>query len=252
MIGIMAAMHDELKRIVTMVEDVKEEKVGHKTVYIGLLNKQPVVVVFSGWGKVASASTTTMLIERYAVSKLTFTGVAGAIAKELEIGDIVIGETFVQHDMDCAEMLGIQRFEIPLLSLTEIKASAEESELAYQAAEKYISNDFIDKFDPKELESLGVKNPVIYRGMIATGDQFINSKEQQLELLESFPELLAVEMEGAAVAQVAYEYSLPFSVIRIISDKADLDSKVDFPRFTKQVASYFTAGIVGQLISSNQ
>ena len=251
MIGIMAAMHDELKRIVTMLENVKEEKVGHKTVYVGRLNKQAVVVVFSGWGKVASASTATMLIERYAVLKLIFTGVAGAIADDLEIGDIVIGETFVQHDMDCAEMLGIQRFEIPLLSLIEITASTEESKLAYQAAEKYISDDFKGKVDPNELSSLGVKNPTVHRGMIATGDQFINSKEQQQVLLKSFPQLLAVEMEGAAVAQVAYEYSLPFSVIRVISDKADEDSEIDFPRFTKQIASYFTAGIINQLFLIN-
>jgi len=211
MIGIMAAMHDELKRIVTMLEDVHEERVGHKTVYLGSLNQQAVVVVFSGWGKVASASTTTMLIERYKITKLIFTGVAGAIATILEIGDIVIGKSFVQHDMDCAEMLGIQKYEIPLLSLTEINADSKESGLAKNAAEKYLNNDFNDSVDFKELANLGVKEPKIYSGLIATGDQFIHLEEQQKALLSAFPELLAVEMEGAAVAQVAYEYSLPFS-----------------------------------------
>lgn len=241
-------MHDELKRIVTMLEDVTEEKIGHKTVYLGLLNQQQVIVVFSGWGKVASASTTTMLIERYKITRLIFTGVAGAIAGHLEIGDIIIGDTFVQHDMDCAEMLGIKRFEIPLLSLTEISASADETELAYRAAEKYLFNDFKDSVDANKLKDLGVENPVIYRGLIATGDQFINSEKQKQELLEAFPDLLAVEMEGGSVAQIAYEYSLPFSVIRIISDKANHDSKVDFPLFTKQVASHITAGIINRLI----
>ncbi len=241
-------MHDELKRIVSLLTDVNEETVGHKTVYVGRLNQKAVVLVFSGWGKVASASTATMLIERYQISELIFTGVAGAIASQLEIGDIVIGKSFVQHDMDCAEMLGIQKFEIPLLSLTEITATKEECELAVRAAENYLKQDLKQFVNKHELINLGVKEPKIYTGLIATGDQFIHLEEQQKLLLSAFPDLLAVEMEGAAVAQVAYEYSLPFSVIRIISDKANQDSKVDFPRFTKHVASHFTAGIINQLV----
>lgn len=248
MIGVMAAMHEELKRIVTMLEDVKKEKVGHKTVYLGLLNQKQVVVVFSGWGKVASASTTTMLVERYQISGLVFTGVAGAIPQHLEIGDIVIGSTFVQHDMDCAGVLGIKRFEIPLLSLTEIPAVATEINLAQQASEKYLADDLKSDVETSELANLGITKPTIYTGLIASGDQFINSLEKQQELLEALPELLAVEMEGAAVAQVAHEYSLPFTVIRIISDKANHDSMVDFPRFIEQVASHFTAGILNRLI----
>ena len=249
MIGIMAAMHEELKRIVTMLEDVTEERVGHKTVYLGLLNQNRVAVVFSGWGKVASASTTTMLVERYQISRLVFTGVAGAISQYLEIGDIVIGSTFVQHDMDCAGVLGIKRFEIPLLSLTEIPASSKELALAKQATQKYLADDFNNDVDANELAALGVTKPVIYTGLIASGDQFISSIEKQQELLVALPNLLAVEMEGAAVAQVAHEYSLPFTVIRIISDKANHDSMVDFPRFIEQVASHFTAGIVNRLIA---
>lgn len=249
MIGVMAAMHEELKRIVIMLEDVTEEKVGHKTVYLGLLNQKRVVVVFSGWGKVASASTTTMLVERYQISRLIFTGVAGAIPQHLEIGDIVIGSAFVQHDMDCAGVLGIKRFEIPLLSLTEIPASSVETTLAKHATEKYIVQDLNSDVETSELANLGITKPTIYIGLIASGDQFISSVEKQQELLEALPDLLAVEMEGAAVAQVAHEYSLPFTVIRIISDKANHDSMADFPRFIEKVASHFTAGIVNRLIA---
>lgn len=241
-------MHEELKRIVTMLEDVSEEKVGHKTVYLGLLNHIQVVVVFSGWGKVASASTTTMLVERYHISKLVFTGVAGAIPQHLEIGDIVVGSSFVQHDMDCAGVLGIKRFEIPLLSLTEISAASSDVILAKTASEKYLADDLTSDVDATELSNLGVTKPVVYTGLIASGDQFISSVEKQRELLSTLPDLLAVEMEGAAVAQVAYEYSLPFTVIRIISDKANHDSMIDFPRFIEQVASHFTAGIIKRLI----
>lgn len=248
MIGIMAAMHEELKRIVTMLEDVIEEKVGHKTVYLGLLNQQQVVVVFSGWGKVAAATTSTMLIERYTITQLVFTGVAGGIPAHLNIGDIVIGSSFVQHDMDCAGVLGIKRFEIPLLSLTEIPSTILMQKAAEQAAFQYLSDDIDCDVVKAELAQLNITQPVVHTGLIASGDQFISSAEKQLELLYELPGLLAVEMEGAAVAQVAHEYDLPFIVIRIISDKANDDSMIDFPRFIEQVASHFTAGIVNRLI----
>ena len=99
-----------------------------------------------------------------------------------------------------------------------------------------------------ELANLAITKPSIYTGLIASGDQFISSSEKQAELLQALPDLLAVEMEGAAVAQVAYEYNLPFIVIRIISDKANHEAVIDFPRFIDKVASHFTAGIIQQLV----
>lgn len=248
MIGIMAAMHEELNRIVAMLSDVSEEKVGRKTVYLGNLNNKKVVAVFSGWGKVAAATTSTMLIERYCISQLIFTGVAGGIQPHLNIGDIVIGTSFVQHDMDCAGVLGIKRFEIPLLSLTEIPSTEALQKQSEQAAKEYLSSDITNDVDKKELEKLNITNPTIYCGLIASGDQFISSHDKLQELQGALPDLLAVEMEGAAVAQVAYEYDLPFIVIRIISDKANDDSLIDFPQFIEKIASHFTAGIIKRLI----
>ena len=248
MIGIMAAMHEELNRIVAMLSDAKEEKVGHKRVYLGRLNNKNVAVIFSGWGKVAAATTSTMLIERYAISQLIFTGVAGGTQAHLNIGDIVIGKSFVQHDMDCAGVLGIKRFEIPLLSLTEIPSTEALQIKSEQAARDYIDSDLADDVDKLELENLNITQPKIHSGLIASGDQFISTHEKLEELREALPELLAVEMEGAAVAQVAYEYDLPFIVIRVISDKANDDSLIDFPRFIEKVASHFTAGIIKRLV----
>jgi len=247
-IGIMAAMHEELNRIVALLENVSEQTAGKKVIYSGTLNSQKVVVVFSGWGKVAAATTSTMLIERYAISQLIFTGVAGGIPGHLNIGDIVIGTSFVQHDMDCAGVLGIKRFEIPLLSLTEILSTQSLQQQATEAARKYLADDLDSDVLKEELEQLNISKPVIHSGLIASGDQFISSAEKQQELLQALPGLLAVEMEGAAVAQVAHEYELPFIVIRIISDKANDDSIIDFPRFIDEVASHFTAGIINKMI----
>ena len=248
MVGIMAAMHEELNRIVEMLSDVTEEKVGRKLVTLGKLNNKKVVVVFSGWGKVAAATTSTMLIERYAISQLVFTGVAGGIQENLNIGDIVIGTSFVQHDMDCAGVLGIKRFEIPLLSLIEIPSTEALQIQSKQAAINYIESDFANDVDAHALNNLKITKPIIHSGLIASGDQFISSQDKLNELQKALPDLLAVEMEGAAVAQVAYEYDLPFIVIRVISDKANDDSLIDFPLFIEEIASHFTAGIIKRLI----
>ena len=248
MIGIMAAMHEELNRIVALLDNVSEDSVGRKSIYKGTLNQQNVVVVFSGWGKVAAAATSTMLIERYAITQLVFTGVAGGIPSHLNIGDIVIGSSFVQHDMDCAGVLGIKRFEIPLLSLTEIPSTMLMQKAAEEAAYEYLAEDIDCDVIEAELAQLNITKPAVHTGLIASGDQFISSAEKQQELLNELPGLLAVEMEGAAIAQVAHEYDLPFIVIRIISDKANDDSMIDFPRFIEQVASHFTAGIIKRLI----
>ena len=244
----MAAMHEELNRIVAMLSDVSEEKVGRKRVYLGKLNNKKVIVVFSGWGKVAAATTSTMLVERYAISQLIFTGVAGGIQAYLNIGDIVIGKSFVQHDMDCAGVLGIKRFEIPLLSLTEIPSSEALQIKSEQAVKDYLQCDLTGDVDEQVLKNLNICKPTIYSGLIASGDQFISSENKMRELQQTLPDLLAVEMEGAAVAQVAYEYNLPFIVIRIISDKANDDSLIDFPLFIDEIASHFTAGIIKRLV----
>ncbi len=249
MIGIMAAMDEELHRIVALLKNTVEEEIGRKTIYLGQLNNKDVVVVFSGWGKVASASTATMLIERYAIKQLIFTGVAGAIQPHLNVGDVIIGRSFVQHDMDCAGVLGIERFELPLLSVTHIYSNKALQLAAESAVKEYISKDLEGDVHKEELALLNVISPSLYLGLIGSGDQFIASPEKQQELKESLPDLLAVEMEGAAVAQVAHEYNLPFIVIRIISDKANHDAMIDFPRFIEQVASHFTAGIVNRMLS---
>ena len=248
MIGIMSAMHEELNLIVEMLSDVTEEKIGRKVVTLGKLNNKNVVVVFSGWGKVAAATTSTMLIERYNIAELIFTGVAGCVQPDLYIGDIVIGSSFVQHDMDCAGVLGIKRFEIPLVSLTEIPSDKNLQLKSEQAAKKYLTKDLTGDVSKSDLNSLGITRPKIVSGLIGSGDQFISSQVKLDELKASLPTLLVVEMEGAAVAQVAYEYNLPFIVIRIVSDKANDDSLTDFPLFIEKVASHFTAGVIKRLI----
>jgi adenosylhomocysteine nucleosidase len=243
-IGIMGAMSEEIERLKQQMQIETTEHVGKKTIYLGVLQHQPIALVFSGWGKVAAASTATLLIERYHVTNIIFTGVAGAINKQLKVGDIVISKTLVQHDMDCAGVMGIQRFEVPLVSVTEFIADKTLQKLTHKAAQDYLSQDLKKDTKQQELDAFNITTPTIYSGLIASGDQFITSQDKRQALQKDLPELLAVEMEGAAVAQVAHAYDIPFVVIRTISDKADDNAIIDFPRFLQQIASHFTAGIV--------
>lgn len=243
-IGIMGAMSEEIERLKSQMNITSSEIVGQKTIYSGTLQNKEIVLVFSGWGKVASASTATLLIERYHVDKIIFTGVAGGVSETLKVGDIVISNALVQHDMDCAGVMGIQRFEVPLVGVQQFTPDKALQQHAHEAADTYIRNDLANDVKQEELDNFQISQPSIHLGLIASGDQFITSHEKLMSLREDLPGLLAVEMEGAAVAQVAHAYDLPFIVIRTISDKADDNAIIDFPRFLEQIASHFTAGVV--------
>ena len=240
----MGAMPEEIERLKQQMQIESTEEVGQKTLYKGILQDKAVVLVFSGWGKVAAASTATLLIERYQISHLLFTGVAGGIDERLNIGDIVISTGLIQHDMDCAGVMGIERFEVPLVGLKEFTPDKMLQQVAKKSAHDYLDNDLKQQVKQQELDSFSIRNPAIYSGLIASGDQFITSHSKLEALRKDLPNLLAVEMEGAAVAQVAHAYDLPFIVIRTISDKANDNASIDFPRFLQQIASHFTAGIV--------
>src|SRR6187431_3596464 len=115
-IGILGAMPEEINGIVALLDDKTEVVKGMRTYYLGTINEVEVVVVFSRWGKVASATTVTHLIVEFGITQLFFTGVAGAINPELNIGDIVIASSLIQHDLDARPIM--DRFEIPLLGKT--------------------------------------------------------------------------------------------------------------------------------------
>jgi len=243
-IGIMGAMSEEIERLKNKMQIESSEKIGSKTAYIGKLEGQSIVLVFSGWGKVAAASTATLLIERYQIEQIIFTGVAGGVNNKLNVGDIVISNALVQHDMDCAGVMGIKRFEVPLVGIQQFIPDESLQQRAKKSAQDYLSYDLKNDVSTEVLESFTIDKPTIHLGLIASGDQFITSQDKLHALRAALPNLLAVEMEGAAVAQVAHAYDLPFIVIRTISDKADDNALIDFPRFLDKVASHFTAGVV--------
>lgn len=239
MIGIISAMHDELAALLAILEDTQTKTLGERTYYQGKIKQQEVVIVFSNWGKVAAAITTTQLISTYQPREIIFTGVAGAIDSNLNVGDVVFATQLVQHDMDASPLF--PKFEIPLIGKSYFETSA--NNFLYQCTQVFKDN-YFNHISKEEAKYFSIEHPTLVKGLIASGDQFISDDETFNNLKTNLPQLQCVEMEGAAVAQVCEAYRIPFNIIRIISDKADHSAPVDFPKFTKQIASKYAKGIL--------
>lgn len=220
-----------------------------RTFYEGEWCDRNVVVVLSRVGKVSAAATAMLLLERFGVSHVVFTGVAGAVDPALRIGDVVIADHLVQHDMDASPLPAFQRFEIPLLGKIFFEAGL--ANAAFAAAERYVMNGFATDVSIARRSEFGISIPRVYRGLVASGDQFLVNPLHTSELSVALPGLLCAEMEGAAVSQVCHEMGdIPHAVIRVISDQADHSAAVDFLRFIENVAEYLTGGIVRELLEA--
>lgn len=237
-------MPEEIQCLVTHLKKSKTYEIGKRHYHQGQLYGQPTVVVFSRWGKVAAATTATTLIQEFGVRQVLFTGVAGGIDKQLKIGDVVIGDRLFQHDMDARPLM--PKFEIPLLSLRYFTSDTTLRAQAEQAVHTFFA-DFSNAIPEAERTAFGLTSPKVITGAVASGDAFVATREDRERLRRELPELACVEMEGGAMAQVCYEFDVPFVVIRTISDTADEHAAVNFPRFVKKVAQRYTEGIIKAL-----
>lgn len=240
-IGIISAMIEEVGMISEQIEDRKTISKGMRDYYSGILWGIPVVLVYSRMGKVAAAATAVNLIIEHDVTEIVFIGVAGSCSESIKIGDIVIGKNLYQHDLDASPIF--RKHEIPLFNKTYIETD-EKTRFIFAD----ISNNFIasikDNIGETILNKFGVISPKTLIGDIASGDQFISGKKQLEKIKNTLPGVLCVEMEGAAVGQVCYEYNIPCSVIRIISDGADENAHIDFQKFVNEIASKYSFEII--------
>jgi adenosylhomocysteine nucleosidase len=247
--GILGAMPHEVALMKRSMSVHRIVETGMRTFHEGIWAGQEVVLVLSRVGKVSAAMTALLLLERFNVTHIVLTGVAGAIDPKLRIGDVVVAEKLVQHDMDASPLPAFQRFEVPLLGKIFFEATL--CEEAFQAAIRYTQGDFLRDVNSEKRANFGMDRPEIYRGLVASGDQFLADPRKTAELREILPGLLCAEMEGAAVAQVCHEMGgVPSAIIRVISDQADHSAPVDFLRFVDDVAEYLTGGIVQSLLNS--
>lgn len=247
-LGIIGAMPQEISKLLENIEVTANHKFAKREFIEGTLNGVEVVLALSRVGKTSSAITTTLLITKFNVDQVIFTGVAGAIDPELNIGDIVIGNSFVHHDMDASPIY--PKFEIPLLGISTFSADKLLVNKLEHSAIKF-TQDIDSHIDKSDLEEFGSSTPKIVTGSIVSGDQFIKSKEQAEAITSSLshlglPTLRCTEMEGASVAQTCYELDVPVSIVRVISDKSNENSPIDFNRFIENVACHLTGGIVAK------
>jgi adenosylhomocysteine nucleosidase len=247
-LAIVSAMQEEIEALLGALADVVVAEHGRRRYYRGTLHGVSVVAVFSRWGKVAAAATVTELISSFEVTDIVFSGVAGAIDPALAIGDVVIGTRLIQHDLDASPIFA--RYEVPLLGKAVLAADRQISRELLAAARGFIGEDLAAAVTPEERARFRIGAPKILAGLIGSGDKFFASRTEIAQLRGRLPEVLCVEMEGAAVAQVCEEYGVRFGVLRTISDAADENSVHDFPGFLREVAGQYSAGILRRFLQA--
>jgi adenosylhomocysteine nucleosidase len=241
-LGVISAMFEEQQGLVEAMQSPYKLIHGMREYRLGQLWEIDAVCVLSRIGKVAAAMTATTLVEKFGVTHILFTGVAGAGDKSVNVGDIVVAESLVQHDLDASPLF--PRFEVPLTGLAHFLPDHQLSLRLTGAAHDFLERDFTRVIDAADRNEFRLSQPRVHRGLVASGDQFVSSREALGQVNQALPGLLAVEMEGAAVAQVCYEMGIPFAVIRTISDNANEDAATDFMRFVNSVAAQYAFHIV--------
>jgi adenosylhomocysteine/aminodeoxyfutalosine nucleosidase len=212
-IAIMGAMPEEIEPIIGKLQNLKETVYAANKYYEGTYNGTEVVVAYSKIGKVFATLTATSLIEKFECDTLLFSGVAGAISDELNIGDLIIANALCQHDLD------ITAFGHPYGYVPEGEVCISTSEELRNIAKEVASS----------------KGITLKEGIIATGDQFVANAQRKEWIGKTF-NADALEMEGASVAVVCSSLGIPFFILRAISDSADMDASFNFDEFLESSA----------------
>lgn len=222
--AIVAAMHQELSAVLALLPDEQKRPAGGRDYWVGHLHGQEVVAVLSRIGKVAAATTATALIERFRVDRVVFTGVAGGLGRGVLRGDVVVADRFLQHDLDASPLF--PRYEVPLYDTSTFPTDPALTARLAAAVRQALPGTHV------------------HRGLVLSGDRFVASAADCKALQQALPDALAVEMEGAAFAQVCHDYGVPFAAVRTVSDRADDEAHGDFLQFIEEVASRHSAAIV--------
>lgn len=207
--GIICAMEEEIKELRAQLTNANEENIANMIFYSGQINDHEVVLVRAGIGKVQVGVTTAFLIENFKVDAVINSGSAGGIGTGLAVGDLVLSTGAAYHDAS-ATVFGYKPGQLPQQPQI-FEADQELLQAVSEAASQ---------------AGLQVKP-----GLIVTGDQFVSSQAQIAAIKEIYPQALCCEMEGAAVAQVAYQFDKPFLIVRAMSDVGDEDAGQSFDEF---------------------
>ena len=223
--GIIAAMDSEIRNLTAALDHERTDEIAGREIHYGKLEGQPIAIVLCGCGKVNAAHSATLLACHSKVTRILLTGVSGGLAEGLKVGDIVIGDSFVQHDMDARPLFPLH--EIPFEGFSLIEADPELRHLLTAASCSMLA-------EKKMVELAEARS---FEGLVVSGDQFLSSSEGRSRVLESLPRACAVDMESAAIAQVCKIADIPLGVMRVISDSADGSAHIDFAKFVEETAA---------------
>ncbi|WP_374721726.1 5'-methylthioadenosine/S-adenosylhomocysteine nucleosidase [Peribacillus tepidiphilus] len=227
-VAIIGAMEEEVTILREQLEGLEQETIAGCEFNIGKLNGVDVILLKSGIGKVNAAMSTAILLEKYKPDAVINTGSAGGFSPELNVGDIVISTEVRHHDVDVTAF-GYEYGQVPQLPAS-FKADEKLVATAVEAA--------------KEIQGIAVA-----KGLIATGDSFMNDPVRVEFIRGKFSNLQAVEMEAAAIAQVSYQFKVPFVIIRALSDIAGKESNVSFENFLEKAALH-SAQLVVKIVAA--
>ena len=219
-LGIIGAMDVEVAILKEKMTGKTVTTVGRMDFCEGRLAGCDVVIAQCGVGKVHAAMCAQTLCDRFAVTHLVNTGIAGSLDNELDIGDVVVSRDVMQHDFDCSHF-GYPMCRIPGLDVVAFPADQKLIDMAFAASED-------------------LKPGHTKIGRVATGDQFVATQELKDRIIER-TDANCTEMEGGAIAQAAYVNGVPFVILRAISDKADNSAEMDYPTFEKMAAEHCAA-----------
>ncbi|ANU25592.1 5'-methylthioadenosine/S-adenosylhomocysteine nucleosidase [Planococcus versutus] len=228
-IGIIGAMEEEVQLLRSRLQNAQTEETARCEFTLGTYEKQEIVLLKSGIGKVNAAMATTILLQHYQPDIVINIGSAGGFDEELEVGTVIISDEVRHHDVDVT-VFGYEIGQVPQLPAAFV-SNEELIELAIKAVQEIAQHEYAV-------------------GLIATGDSFMNDPQRVLKVRTDFPAMKAADMEAAAVAQVCYQFDVAFVVIRALSDIAGKESSVSFEEFLPLAAKHSTEivlNVIGQL-----
>jgi len=225
-IAIIGAMEEEVALLRSKLSNLRTEVHAGFEYYLGQIDSVDVALLRSGIGKVNAAISTTLLLELYQPDYVINTGSAGGFHSDLNVGDIVISSSVCHHDVDVTPF-GYQLGQVP------------------GSPPCFMPDPHLIKAAQHAIESL--QEVVHMHGLIATGDRFMHQADDVTQTRDNFPDMIACEMEAAAVAQVCHSFSIPFVIIRSLSDIAGKENAVTFEKYLEQAATHSAKVILAML-----
>jgi adenosylhomocysteine nucleosidase len=246
-IGIMSVMCDEIQVLLNDIKSPEVIEAGKRSYYKGILWGTPVVIVFPGWGKVASATTSTYLIEHFGVNRMIFTGVAGGVNETMHAGDVVVASKLYNESPN-----GVDEPQdvIPLWDGSGFRSDLLFCRASHAAATKFLEDDLRRRIAAELLVQYRIRRPKVVEGYITGGDYSPDESDFRTSVPHGAVGVACVEMEGAAMAQVCQDYSVSSVVIRTISESIGEGDPDRFHQFVKHVASTYSRGILKNLLTS--